>query len=62
MAVERSAMKQVAYVARVGMYMAEQLVCVDESAADRRTTYHGRAWAIWGQRALRKAFFVIGKR
>ena len=42
--------------------MPEQLVFIDESSCDRRTSYHGWAWAIIGQRALWKAFFVRGKR
>ena len=29
---------------------------------DRRTTYRGRAWAIRGRRATRKAFFCRGRR
>ena len=29
--------------------MPEQLVFVDESSCDRRTSYRGRAWAIIGQ-------------
>lgn len=43
-------------------YRADQLVFVDESSCDRRTSYRGKAWAIQGQRAVRKAFFVRGKR
>ena len=47
-AIERSAEKQANYAARIGTYDANQLVFVDESAVDRRTTYHGQAWAICG--------------
>jgi hypothetical protein len=62
-AIERSARKRAAFVAEVGMlYTPEQLVCVDESSCDRRTTYRGRAYAIRGRRAVRKAFFVRGRR
>jgi hypothetical protein len=62
-AIERSALLRAEYIQRVGLqYQAEQLVFVDESACDRRTTYRGRAWAIRGQRAVRKAFFIRGKR
>lgn len=43
-------------------YKPEQLVFVDESATDRRTTVRGVAWAIRGRRALRKVFFVRGRR
>ena len=62
-AIERSARKRAAYSFKVGAaYSAEQLVFVDESSADRRTTYRGYAWAITGRRAVRKAFFVRGRR
>ncbi len=62
-AIERSTEKRAAYVHTIGtQFSPEQLVFVDESACDRRTTYRGRAWAIEGQRAIRKCFFVRGKR
>lgn len=62
-AAERSVWKRAKYIYKIGaQFLSEQLVFVDESAADRRTTYRGRAWAIKGQRAQRKAFFVRGKR
>ena len=61
-AAERSAEKRLDYTARISQYQANQLVFVDESSVDRRTTYHGRAWAIRGVAAQRKAFFVRGKR
>ncbi|KAK2464102.1 hypothetical protein APHAL10511_003889, partial [Amanita phalloides] len=60
-AIEQSAEKRVEFVARVGTYEAEQLVFVDESAVDHHTTYRGRAWAIRGNKATRKAFFVRGQ-
>lgn len=43
-------------------YEAEQLVFVIESLFDRRTSYRGRAWALKGVRAIRKCFFIRGKR
>ena len=61
-AIERSAEKRSAFAARIGTYEAEQLVFVDESAVDRHTMYRGRAWAIRGMKATRKAFFVHGRR
>lgn len=61
-AAERSAQKRLEYVTRIGEYQAEQLVFVDESSVDRRTTYRGRAWSIRGTKAQRKAFFVRGRR
>jgi hypothetical protein len=61
-AVERSAQKRLDYFARISAYQAHQLVFVDESSVDRRTTYRGRAWSIRGTQAQRKAFFVRGKR
>jgi hypothetical protein len=61
-AVERSAAKRLDYVSRIGMYEVNQLVFVDESSVDRRTTYRGYAWSIRGTHAQRKAFFVRGRR
>jgi hypothetical protein len=61
-AVERSAQARFEYLARIGTYRADQLVFVDESSVDRRTTYRGRAWLIRGTKAQRKAFFVRGRR
>ena len=61
-AAERSAEKRLKYIDRISKYKAEQLVFVDESSVDRRTTYRGRAWSIRGTQAQRKAFFVCGRR
>lgn len=61
-AIERSALKRGQYFERILFYEREQLVFVDESAADRRTTYRGYAWAIRGHQAQRKTYFVRGKR
>lgn len=61
-AAERSAQKRLEYVTRIGEYQADQLIFVDESSVDRRTTYRGRAWSIRGTKAQRKAFFVRGRR
>lgn len=61
-AAERSAEKRLEYSTRIGQYAAHQLVFVDESSVDRRTTYRGFAWSIRGTAAQRKAFFVRGQR
>jgi transposase len=61
-AAERSGQKRLEYIARIGKYSADQLVFVDESSVDRRTTYRGHAWSIRGTKAQRKAFFVRGRR
>ena len=50
-AIECSAQKRSKFVACIGTYEANQLVFVDESAVDRQTTYHGRAWAMHGRKA-----------
>lgn len=42
--------------------MPEQMVFVDESACNRKMTYREYAWAVRGRRAVRKAFFIRGKR
>ena len=61
-ALERSIEKRSMFTARIGTYEPNQLVFVDESAVDCCTTYRGRAWAIHGTKATRKAFFCQGKR
>ena len=61
-AVERSVQARFEYLAQIGTYRADQLVFVDESSVDRRTTYRGRAWSIRGTKVQRKAFFVRGQR
>jgi hypothetical protein len=61
-AAERLAEKRLQYIAEIGNYQAEQLVFVDESSVDRRTTYRGHAWSIRGTKAQRKAFFIRGRR
>ncbi|KAF8549308.1 hypothetical protein OG21DRAFT_1421525, partial [Imleria badia] len=60
-AAERSVGKRLEYYVRIGLYQPEQLVFVDESSVDRRTTYRGHAWSIRGTKAQRKAFFVRGQ-
>ena len=59
---ERSAELRADFAAHIGTYDPDQLVFVDESAVDRQTTYRGRAWAIRGKPAMRKAFFCRGLR
>jgi len=62
-AIERSATKRAEYMANIGWnYTPEQAVFLDESACNRKTSYRDRAWAIRGRRALRKSFFVRGRR
>jgi hypothetical protein len=61
-AIERSAEKRSEYIARISGYQPEQLVFVDESSVDRRTSYRGSAWSFRGTQAQRKAFFVRGRR
>jgi DDE superfamily endonuclease len=46
----------------MGTYEADQLVFVDESAVDRRTTYRGNGWSLSGKKASQKAFFYRGCR
>jgi len=62
-AIERSVAKRAKYKYTIGLrYRSFQLVFVDESSCDRRTSYRGKAWAIKGGRAVRKSFFIRGKR
>ncbi|KIK75047.1 hypothetical protein PAXRUDRAFT_74015, partial [Paxillus rubicundulus Ve08.2h10] len=59
-AAERSAQKQLEYIARIDMYEAEQLIFIDESSVDCITTYCGCAWSIQGTKAQHEAFFMHG--
>jgi len=61
-AMERSLEKRAEYIARIGQYDPKQLVFVDESSVDRRTTYCRRAWSLRGMQAQREAFFIRGQR
>ena len=61
-AAEHSAEKRLEYIGRISAYEPRQLVFVDESSVNCRTTYRGRAWSIRGTKAQRKAFFVHGRR
>ena len=62
-AIERSTTKRTAYMVKIGWnYTAEQVVFLDESVCNWKTSYWDRAWAIQGRWALRKAFFVRGRR
>jgi hypothetical protein len=61
-AAERSVHLRERYVNTISQYTGEQLIFVDESSVDRRTTYRGRAWSISGTKAQRKAFFLRGRR
>ncbi|KIK28143.1 hypothetical protein PISMIDRAFT_91679, partial [Pisolithus microcarpus 441] len=56
------AVKCTEYLTCIRAYRAEQLVFVDESSVNRRTTYCGHAWSIRGARAQWKTFFVCGRR
>lgn len=59
---ERNAQARAEFGARIGEYRPDQLVFVDESAVDRRTTYRGYAWSMRGHQATRKAFFCRGRK
>lgn len=63
LALERSEAKRLAFCYEYGTkYTAEQTVFVDESSFDRHTSIRGKAWALSGERAQRKCFFVRGRR
>ncbi|KAF9258122.1 hypothetical protein L218DRAFT_877869 [Marasmius fiardii PR-910] len=62
-AIERNEDRRVEFMNYVGHNLqAEQLVFVDGSSFDRRTPYRRRGWAVTGQRAIKKVFFVRGQR
>lgn len=59
---ESSVKKRAIFTFRIGiMYSPEQLVFVDECSADRRIG-RGYGYALRGRRAVRKSFFVRGRR
>ena len=62
-ALERSDEQRAMFRYNYGIqYTLQQTVFVDESSFDRRTAIRGHAWVLRGQRAVRKCFFVRGKR
>ena len=62
-ALEQNEEHRAAFRFQYGMqYSPQQTVFVDESSFNRRTSLHGQAWALHGKRALRKCFFVRGRR
>ena len=50
------------YLARIQQYHPRQLVFVDESSCDRRTSRRAYGWAPLGTRSRRREFFVRGAR
>ena len=62
-AAERSAEKRSAFCLDIALhYSPEQLVFVDESSCDLRTTYRANGWSLSGTRATRSSFFFRGIR
>ena len=62
-AIERSEAKRAEFRYNYGLrFTAEQTVFVDESSFDRRTSLRTRAWALCGERASKRCFFVRGHR
>jgi len=61
-AIERNEAKRRRFLQRINGYTPEQLVFVDETSCDRRTTNRGYGWAKEGERASRRSFCVRGKR
>jgi hypothetical protein len=61
-AVEQSEQLRLQYTTTIGEYNAERLIFINESATDRQTTYRNVAWALKGQRAMRKSVFIRGTR
>jgi len=50
------------YLARIQQYHPRQLVFVDKSSCDRRTSRRAYGWAPLGTRSRRREFFVRGAR
>jgi DDE superfamily endonuclease len=60
LAIERDEDQRTLYQLHMLMYNANELVFVDESAFNRRTTTRQYGWATMGDRARRRDFFVKG--
>ena len=61
-AIERKELERAGFQLRISKYRAEQLVFVDETSKDDRTTFrnHGYAWS--GRKATRRTQFVRNTR
>jgi len=61
-AMERNEMKRSHFLFDIGEFDPKQLVFVDKSACNKRTTHRGYGWAIKGERCKKLQCFVRGKR
>jgi hypothetical protein len=61
-AIERDEVKRTKYLCEVGQYRADQLVFVDESSFDKRTTHRNYGWSLRGERATKRCHFIRGRR
>lgn len=59
---EHDPIKRAEYIQRISKYQPHERVYVDESRFDQRNATRNRAWALHGERALRRVFFLRGKR
>jgi hypothetical protein len=62
LAIERNEFRRTEFLACIGQFLAQQLVFVDESAVDSRTSQRRYGWSREGTRARMKGCFVRGKR
>jgi hypothetical protein len=61
-AIERDELKRTKYLCEVGQYQADQLVFIDESSFDKRTTHRNYGWSLRGECATMRCHFICGRR
>ena len=59
---ERNWFKRAQYLAEVSQYLPHELVFIDESSFDRRTSNRRRAWSPRGTRIVMRVHFLRGQR
>ena len=62
LAVERNEAKRAQFLIDIGQFNPEQLVFVDESSVDKRTSQRHYGWSEGGRRAEMHGHFVRGTR
>jgi len=61
-ATERKELQRALFQLRVSKYRAEQLVFVDETSKDDRTTFRHRGYALSGRKAIRRTQYIRNTR
>lgn len=59
---ERSAAKRAEYIEKISSFHANELIFIDESSFDKRTTNRLQGWGKVGERVIRRVHFHRGDR